>query len=52
MRMRGKAGGLEVEKSIRIGQGTEKSSVGMSQRKEKELLPVVINLWIPRLVKR
>ena len=30
------------EKSIRVEQGTEKSSVGMSQLEEKELLPVVV----------
>ena len=31
-----------MEKSIRVGQGTGKSSVGGSQRKDKELLPVVV----------
>ena len=29
-------------KSIRVGQETGKSSVGRSQRKDKELLPVVV----------
>ena len=30
-------GGEWVEKSIRVGQGTEKSSVGSSQLKDKEV---------------
>ena len=48
----GRAGGMvmrggvawrwEDGKSIRMGQGTGKSSVGMSQLEEKELLPVVV----------
>ena len=38
----GVAGGWRSEKSIRIVQGTGKSSVGRSQLKEKELLPVLV----------
>ena len=41
----GLAGRWEDGKSIRIRQGTEKSSVGTSQLEDKELLPVVeVNL--------
>ena len=35
-------GGGRSEKSIRLGQESGKSSVGKSQLKEKELLPVVV----------
>ena len=42
VRMGGVAGSWRRKKSIRMRQGTGKSSVGMSQRKEEELLPVLV----------
>ena len=42
VRRGGVAGGWRSEKSIRIGQESGKSSVGMSQLEEKEVLPVLV----------